>query len=102
MSLKEQVQAGLNSVKSALKALWDHNKLLISLVIAALAVAKYRDLLMNLIAAASKRLLKNTQEKSDKLTNQSNSLSQQADDLANKAKHEGDNKPSVDDDWFKK
>lgn len=67
-----------------------------------LLIAKYRDLLIDILTASSKRVLDSAQKQDEKLAAQENLANSQANALVDEANKLNNEKPSIDDDWNKK
>lgn len=91
---------------SKFKAFWANLPLQAKLVaiagFVAVVVAKYRDVLMNLILTSANRLMKKTEDKDAELAKQENQAKSEANKLVEEANKLPEGKPTVTEDWYKK
>ena len=98
-SLKQKLKAALTSVVQFLKGLGSGEKLLIVGVALLAILAKYRDVMMDLIAASGKKLINNSNAQDAKLAADEKKDNQQAQQLAQQSDAMPDSETKVTDDW---
>lgn len=85
-----------------IKALWAKNKLLFILLLIPIVLVFFGDSIIQLLVRNSGRIFKDAQETDSQLRSDQTAANTQANDLVHKADSADDNKPSVDEDWYKK
>jgi hypothetical protein len=103
-SVKASLDALWAKLKTDVSVLWEKDKAFVILFGVVILGVKFREILISLIVASSKRLFDKTQKESDALLSQENDYNKQANDLVKKAE---DLKASTDlrnadVDWYKK
>jgi hypothetical protein len=100
--MDEQIKAMWAKVVQKMKDIWNKNKLLILIVVPLILLAKFRDILISLIVASGKRLMEKTKQQDGKLKQEQDDANNKANQIVDDANKKSENKPPVDDDWYKK
>lgn len=100
--MDEKLKTLWESAKTEASNLWSKNKILFFLIIPLIILAIFRDVLIQLLVSSSKKILTETKAKDEDLKGQANSLNSQANQLIDDANKKSENKPTVDEDWYKK
>lgn len=99
----EQAQPSfLEKLKMDPKTLWNDHKVFLICFGALILIVKFRDVLIDILVASAKSLLKDTKAKDAVLANEEQKAKDDADALVRKAKEEPLKEQPVDDDWYKK
>jgi hypothetical protein len=85
-----------------LKEVWEKNKLLVLIIVPLLLLAKFRDVIIDILVSSSKKLVDNTEKKDVVLKREQDRANDEADRLIADADRKSENKPEVDEDWHKK
>jgi hypothetical protein len=85
-----------------LKEVWEKNKLLILIIIPLLLLAKFRDVIIDILVSSSKKLVDKTEKKDVALKKEQDRANDEANRIIAEADRKSENKPEVDEDWHKK
>jgi hypothetical protein len=85
-----------------LKEVWEKNKLFILILIPLLILAKFRDLVIDILVSSSKKLMEKTKKADAQLKQEQDSANNAANKIISDADKLSENKPDVDEDWYKK
>jgi hypothetical protein len=85
-----------------LKEVWEKNKLLILIIIPLILLAKFRDLIIDILVSSSKKLVEKTTKDSAELKQEQDAANNEANQIIADADKKSENKPKVDKDWHKK
>lgn len=99
--MKEKLQAFWAKLNSGVGNLWENNKIFVIIFGVIIFVIKFREVLISLIVADSKKIFDNATKESDGLKKQEDSYNSSADKLVEKAKQKTNN-DTVTEDWYKK
>lgn len=88
--------------KLDLKDLWEKNKLFFLILIPIIVLIKFRDVFINLLVKGAKREVDQTQQQDATLAKKEDQANAQANQLVQDANQLGENKPTVDENWYKK
>lgn len=100
--MDEYIKALYGKAVEKLKEIWNKNKLLILIIVPLILLAKFRDILIDLIVASGKRLMDKTKAEDAKLKQEQDEANNKANQIIANADKKDDDKPPVDDDWYKK
>lgn len=100
----EKLKAFWSKIESDAAELWAKDKVFFIAFIGLIAVAKFRDVLIQLIVGSAKRLVDDTQKKSDALSGEETKANDQANALVKDAEQKAADAQAttVDEDWYKK
>lgn len=99
----EKLKAFWAKVTGDAAELWEKDKIFFIIFGVLIAIAKFRDVLIQLIVGAAKHTVEETEKKSTELQDDQNKANNQANDLIKDAeKKAADANAPVDEDWYKK
>lgn len=97
----KKLKAFWAKINSDINDLWEKDKGFLLLFGVIILVVKFRDILISLIVASSKRLFDKTQQQSDALKTKEDSDNAAADKLVEEANKLTNSNPPPGDDWYK-
>ena len=92
----------LAKLKTPISELWEKNKLFLVCFIVLILIVKFHDAIFDAIVSSSKKLLEESTKKDQILKTEEKAANDQANKLVEQSKALDSNKPTVDDNWFKK
>lgn len=100
--MDEKIKALWASAVAKLKEVWNKNKILFFIIIPLLIIAKFRDVIIQILVASGKKLMEQARKQDGQLRQEANDANNKANSLINQADGRDDNKPPVGEDWHKK
>lgn len=99
--MDEKLKVFWAKLNSSFSDLWANNKLFLLVFGVLIVIVKFRQVLIGIIVAGSKRLLESTANKDSRLAMEEEEAKRKADELVKKAQEEPNQEKPVDENWHK-
>lgn len=102
MAENEQKTGFIDKFKAPLSDLWDNHKVFLIIFGIAIIAYKFREVIIDLLVSDSHKKVDEAQKKDVELRAEEKQANDQANQLVKEAESLTQNKPKVDEDWYKK
>jgi cell division protein FtsB len=99
--MKELFNDLFSKVKIQINDLWNKYRWLIIFAVIGLLILKFRSLFLDLLVKDSKELVNTTQKEDEQLAKEEQDLKDQAEKLQQEASALDNQKPQIDENWYK-
>lgn len=99
--MDEKLKAFWAKLNTDVKTLWSGNKMFLIGFGLLILIVKFRNVIIDLLVANSKTVLNDAVKKDTELKAEEDKANNAANKLVDEAKKLSDNKPTVDEDWYK-
>lgn len=102
MAENDQKPSFSDKFSAPLGTLWDNHKVFLIIFGLAIIVWRFREAIISLLISSSREAVKDAQKQDQVLKGEEKAANDQADQLRKEAEALSQNKPKVDEDWYKK
>lgn len=91
----------LLKLKTPIAKLWENNKIFLICFGLLILVIKFQDVIFDFLVKSSKKLVEDSAKKDQELKQEQDQANNQANQLVQEAQDLGNNRPAVDENWYK-